>query len=97
MIQRIEQTDDEKMVMYMKLPKKEIIEMLIRCNNYIESKPLGIKLIDNTQKMKDLYAEKMNVKHFDAYVMELKHWNVDSVQEWYEGFAEFCYNSDIKL
>ncbi len=32
MLQIIEQTDDQKEAMYMKLPKKKIISMLIECN-----------------------------------------------------------------
>lgn len=36
MYQVIEQTDEEKMTMYMKLSKKEIISMLIECNKFID-------------------------------------------------------------
>jgi len=35
-VQIVEQTYDEKMAMYMKLPKKKLIEMLIQCNLLIE-------------------------------------------------------------
>lgn len=35
MMQVIEQTHDEKMAMYMKLPKKKLVEMLISCNDAI--------------------------------------------------------------
>jgi hypothetical protein len=38
MIQIIQQTDEEKMAMYMKLPKKKIIEMLIQCNKILDSR-----------------------------------------------------------
>lgn len=38
MIQEILQTDDEKMAMYMKLPKKKIIEMLIECNKALSTR-----------------------------------------------------------
>ena len=31
----IEMTKEEKMAMYMKLPKEQIIEMLINCNDFI--------------------------------------------------------------
>ena len=31
------QTDKEKMTMYMKLSKKELIDMLIECNRVVES------------------------------------------------------------
>lgn len=37
MNQIIPQTDEEKMAMYMKLPKEKIIEMLIQCNKFIDS------------------------------------------------------------
>ena len=36
MYQVIEQTDDEKRKMYSKMPKSEIIDMLIECNKQIE-------------------------------------------------------------
>lgn len=38
MMQIIQQTDEEKMAMYMKLPKKEIIAMLIQCNKMLDSR-----------------------------------------------------------
>lgn len=34
--QIIPQTDEEKTAMYMKLPKKQLCEMLIQCNKHIE-------------------------------------------------------------
>lgn len=42
-MQIIKQTDEEKMAMYMKMPKKKLAEMLIQCNkaldmHYVESK-----------------------------------------------------------
>ena len=37
MLQIVEQTKEEKMAMYMKLPKKQIAEMLINCNDIIAS------------------------------------------------------------
>lgn len=37
-MQIIQQTDEEKMAMYMKLPKKKIIEMLIQCNKILDSR-----------------------------------------------------------
>ena len=37
-MQIIQQTDEEKMAMYMKLPKKEIIAMLIQCNKILDSR-----------------------------------------------------------
>lgn len=37
-MQVIQQTDEEKTAMYMKLPKKEIIAMLIQCNKILDSR-----------------------------------------------------------
>ena len=39
MMQIIEQTHDEKVAMYMKLKKAKLIEMLIHCNEILDSKP----------------------------------------------------------
>jgi hypothetical protein len=36
MMQIVEQTHEEKLAMYMKLPKKQLAEMLIYCNEFIE-------------------------------------------------------------
>lgn len=36
MIQSVNQTDQEKEVMYMKLHKKELVNMLIQCNKYLD-------------------------------------------------------------
>ncbi len=55
--------------------------------------------VDNMdiEVMKNMYAEKMNIKHFDAYIIELQHWNKDeNIRLWYDGFAKFCYNYGIK-
>lgn len=37
-MQVIEQTHEQKMAMYMKLPKKKLIEMLIQCNLLLEAR-----------------------------------------------------------
>lgn len=37
MLQLIEQTDEEKLKMYMKCTKKELAEMLIQCNKIIDA------------------------------------------------------------
>ena len=45
------------------------------------------------EKMKDLFSKKKNVKYFDKVVRELQHWGKETkLTEWYEEFAEFCYN-----
>lgn len=40
MMQIVEQTHEEKVKMYMKCSKKELIAMLIECNRIISSRPL---------------------------------------------------------
>lgn len=55
MLQTVEQTKEEKIAMYMKLPKKQIAEMLINCNDIITALtqakncviPLNIKNMTN--------------------------------------------------
>ena len=37
MVQVIDQTDQEKLAMYMKMPKKKIAEMLIQCNKILDA------------------------------------------------------------
>jgi urease beta subunit len=36
MMQIVEQTHEEKLAMYMKLPKKQLAEMLIECNTLLD-------------------------------------------------------------
>ncbi len=45
MLQIIEQTKEEKVAMYMKLPKKQIVEMLINCNDIITALPIDIHML----------------------------------------------------
>ena len=41
-MQVVQQTHEEKMAMYMKMPKKKLAEMLINCNNIIaDIKPMS--------------------------------------------------------
>lgn len=44
MMQIVEQTDEEKMAMYMKVSKKKLCEMLIQCNKIIDARPPEIIL-----------------------------------------------------
>lgn len=62
MIQIVQQTDEEKMAMYMKLPKKKIIEMLIQCNKMLENK---IEVIDTNyvQSDEEIQSDKLNCDH----------------------------------
>jgi len=41
-MQVVKQTKEEKMKMYMKLPKKKLAEMLIEANRVIQSRPLEV-------------------------------------------------------
>lgn len=40
-MQVIQQTDEEKMAMYMKMPKKKLAEMLIQCNKVLDAQYRG--------------------------------------------------------
>lgn len=48
MYQIIEQTNEEKMAMYMKLSKKELAQMLITANEYLTARPITITQPANT-------------------------------------------------
>lgn len=65
MVQVVEQTHEEKVKMYNKLPKKELINMLINCNNMIKS------LTEN----KTIVMPLSSVKTFDT--VEHKHFFVE--------------------
>ena len=47
MMQVVEQTHAQKIEMFMKLPKRQIIEMLIECNRIINNRTLEILYSDN--------------------------------------------------
>ena len=47
-MQVVKQTDKQKMAMYMKLPKKKIIEMLIQCNKVLDSRKIVVASEQNT-------------------------------------------------
>ncbi len=68
MLQTIEQTQEEKMTMYMKLSKKKLAEMLINCNNILNSYP---KRITNcpvcTEEMKGIELTHYKCKHCNEY------------------------------
>ena len=42
-VQIVEQTDKEKLKMYMRLPKKKLAQMLITANKYIDSYSTAIR------------------------------------------------------
>ena len=48
MLQIVEQTKEEKMAMYMKLPKKQIVEMLINCNDIITALTQAEKILGHS-------------------------------------------------
>lgn len=43
MVQIVEQTDEEKLAMYLKCSKKELAKMVIECNRIIKARALEIK------------------------------------------------------
>lgn len=51
-MQIIEQTDEEKMAVYMKCTKKQLAEMLITCHDYLTNK--SVEITD----MRDYYEKK---------------------------------------
>lgn len=53
MYQVIQQTHEEKVKMYMKLPKKQIIEMLIECNRIISIITPIVTTINKTKGTSD--------------------------------------------
>lgn len=57
MMQIIEQTDEEKMAMYMKMPKKKIIEMLIQSNKFINSLTPQASFISSKQDVIKLVCD----------------------------------------
>ena len=46
-MQIVEQSHEEKMVMYMKCTKKKLAEMLINCNDLLDNKLLNIQYIED--------------------------------------------------
>ena len=51
MVQVIEQTRDEKISMYMKCTKRELVEMVINCNEAVAR--LGLKAADAVKRSED--------------------------------------------
>ena len=58
-VQIVEQTDEEKFKMYNKLPKKEIIRMLIQANKLLDS-------LYQQQPMKINYPETQGGNYYDC-------------------------------
>ncbi len=44
----IEQTRDEKVTMYMKLTKRELVEMLVNANKALEGRPIAWEVVPYT-------------------------------------------------
>lgn len=53
MVQIVEMTHDEKVRMYNKLSKREIIEMLIECNRIISAMPTTVYTLPQTTNAPD--------------------------------------------
>ena len=56
-MQIAEQTDEEKLVMYMKCTKKQLAEMLIQCN----------KILDTIPKTVETYADYYDKKPTETF------------------------------
>ena len=59
MIQIVEQTKEEKLVMYMKMSKRQLIEMLLECHEIIATKR---KLSQKCKEPSDGYSVYLNNK-----------------------------------
>lgn len=53
MVHVVEMSKKEKIKMYMKLPKKELAEMLYNCNLFIDSQPLKYFILEGNDKLKE--------------------------------------------
>jgi len=68
MIQIVNQTDKQKMVMYMKLPKRKLINMLIQCNKIFDTEYRKSSVERQDKIMKDKkYLEIHQLFDFCAY------------------------------
>lgn len=56
-MQIIEQTKEEKMAMYMKLPKKQLVEMLIESNRVLDTLAKTVKYNDNIEQSEPLACD----------------------------------------
>lgn len=64
MFQHIQQTHDQTVAMYNKLPKKQLIEMLIACNKSLQSRPLLPEISPATRLE---FFQGSNIMHCDHY------------------------------
>lgn len=64
MMQVVKQTDEEKMVMYMKCPKKQLAQMLIQCNKILDSRSEYYLDVNDIEKIEGVltttYPKKTN-------------------------------------
>lgn len=76
MVQEIEMTKEEQMIMYMKCSKKELCEMLIEANRHLKNLPIHV-VSQRSELLPDfLYKDDFGIKigyHGDAEVSE--EWN----------------------
>ena len=54
-MQVIEQTHEQKMTMYMKLPKKKLIEMLIQCNLLLDARSPTVEYLSQATVGDNIY------------------------------------------
>jgi len=63
-MQIVEQTDEEKLTMYMKCTKKQLAEMLIQCNKLLDMQSPGYGV------PKETFPQGNITWHFDTYTAE---------------------------
>ena len=70
-MQIIQQTDEEKIAMYMKLPKKEIIAMLIQCNKILDSRMVLSADDENVKKVREKYGKTHTIEAVKGTKVEM--------------------------
>jgi hypothetical protein len=71
MMQIIQQTDEEKIAMYMKFPKKEIIAMLIQCNKILDSRMVLSADDENVKKVREKYGKTHTIEAVKGTKVEM--------------------------
>lgn len=66
MMQVIEQTREEKMAMYMKMPKRKIAEMLVECN----------RILDAELRSKNIIYPEEVAKSICSHCGSVPRWNI---------------------
>lgn len=67
-VQIVEQTDEKKMAMYIKLPKKKLIEMLIECNKHLDFNSTALADLDGEETIPfDKAVDRASLNAFDRF------------------------------